>query len=112
MQKTMAEVRKVAAAIGWSPETLARAWEAAGIAIAADPTPEPVVPWREAYTAWMLRQGEDVVPEQDVWSEAVGWCIERVFDVVGDDKQRDGIIQAIMGRVSVHHAFIGEDRER
>ena len=74
MQKTMAEVRKVAAAIGWSPETLARAWEAAGIAIAAD----PVIPWREAYTAWMLKQGDDAVPEQDVWEAAVRWCLKHI----------------------------------
>lgn len=99
MQKTMAEVRKVAEAIGWSPETLARAWEAAGIAIAADPVPEPVVPWREAYTAWMLRQGEDVVPEQDVWKAAVDWVVDQVWEVRKTSyyDTRDRIFDRIFG---------------
>jgi hypothetical protein len=98
MQKTMAEVRKVAAAIGWSPETLARAWEVAGIAIAADPTPEPVVPWREAYTTWMLRQGVDLVPEQDVWKAAVMWCDEQVCAVSGETPGYAGHFDLILDR--------------
>lgn len=49
MQKAMAEVRRVAEAIGWSPETLVRAWQAAGIAIAADPPEVRVKRYNHAY---------------------------------------------------------------
>jgi len=74
MQKTMAEVRRVAEAIGWSPETLARAWEAAGIAIAAD----PVTPWQAAYVEWARDRKHDVIPEEEVWRDAVNWCLAEV----------------------------------
>jgi len=74
MTKTMSEVRKVAAAIGWSAETLQRAWEAAGIAIAADTAP----PWRAAYAEWMQRQKHDVIPEEHVWKAAVEWCVGQM----------------------------------
>ena len=74
MQKTMAEVRKVAEAIGWSPETLARAWEAAGIAIAADP---PQVRWEEGYEAWARVWLSESVPPRAVWAAAVRWCLEQ-----------------------------------
>ena len=92
MQKTMAEVRRVAEAIGWSAETLARAWEAAGIAIAADPPEVPVKRYNHAYdVAFSLvsndPEGRDVTPAMfreallrrvveidraDNWEEAVG----------------------------------------
>ena len=67
MQKTMAEVRRVAEAIGWSAETLARAWEAAGIAIAADPPAVRVKRYNHAYdVAFSLvsndPEGRDVTP--------------------------------------------------
>jgi hypothetical protein len=70
MQKTMAEVRKVAEAIGWSPETLARAWEAAGIAITADPRPEQAVE-RAAIVAWLRQDWQGA----DGWG---GWFADRI----------------------------------
>lgn len=76
MQKTMSEVRKVAEAIGWSAETLQRAWEAAGIAIAVDAPPLP--PWRAAYADWMKGREHDVLREEDVWKAAVDWCVGQI----------------------------------
>lgn len=78
MQKTMSEVRKVAEAIGWSAETLQRAWEAAGIAIVADPPSVP--PWRAAYADWIKGREHDVLREEDVWKAAVDWCVLWIRD--------------------------------
>jgi len=71
MIKTMSEVRKVAEAIGWSPETLAFAWQQAGIGIVPDPV--RVVPWRAAYADWVKGREHEVIPEEEVWRAGADW---------------------------------------